>query len=67
VSSPKFGNGDTSPTYDNYIDQYRSPASMNQELLKKHNNINAVASDLTVKHSTIPLNAIFNPVLDKFK
>ena len=42
-----------------------SPVS--QDLLKKHNNINAVASDLQVKEAQLPLTAIYNPVLDRFK
>jgi hypothetical protein len=35
--------------------------------MKKHNNINAVASDLNVKEATLPLNALYNPVIDNFK
>ena len=45
---------------------YYSPP-VSQDLLKKHNNYNAVASDLQVKEAQMPLDAIYNPVLDRFK
>ena len=45
---------------------YYSPP-VSQDLLKKHNNINAVASDLQVKEAQLPVSAIFNPVMDRFK
>jgi hypothetical protein len=62
-SSPNFGVQEMQEVEDL---MYNSPP-ISQDLLKKHNNFNAVASDLQVKESQMPLHALYNPVLDRFK